>query len=52
MGADEVIDHSQSISDQLQQLHRPMVDYILNTSQIDQHWQAMCEAIKPQGRIW
>ena len=51
MGADEVIDHSQSISDQLQQLHRPMVDYILNTSQIDQHWQAMCEAIKPQGRI-
>ena len=51
MGADEVIDHSQSIPDQLQQLHRPMVDYILNTSQIDQHWQAMCEAIKPQGRI-
>ncbi len=28
-----------------------MVDYIFNTSQIDQHWQAMCEAIKPQGRI-
>jgi NADPH:quinone reductase-like Zn-dependent oxidoreductase len=28
-----------------------MVDYILNTSQTDQHWQAMCEAIKPQGRI-
>jgi zinc-binding alcohol dehydrogenase family protein len=51
MGADEVIDHSQSIPDQLQQLHRPMVDYILNTSQTDQHWQAMCEAIKPQGRI-
>jgi len=51
MGADEVIDHSQSIPDQLQQLHRPMVNYILNTSQIDQHWQAMCEAIKPQGRI-
>ena len=51
MGADEVIDHSQSIPDQLQQLHRPMVDYILNTSQINQHWQAMCEAIKPQGRI-
>ena len=49
MGADEVIDHTQSIPDQLQQLHWPMVDYILNTSQIDQHWQAMCEAIKPQG---
>ena len=51
MGADEVIDHTRSIPDQLEQLHRPMVDYILNTSQIDQYWQAMCEAIKPQGRI-
>jgi zinc-binding alcohol dehydrogenase family protein len=51
MGADEVMNHTQSIPDQLQQLHRPMVEYILNTSQTDQHWQAMCEAIKPQGRI-
>jgi zinc-binding alcohol dehydrogenase family protein len=51
MGADEVIDHTQSLPDQLEQLHRPMVEYIFNTSQTDQHWQAMCEAIKPQGRI-
>ncbi len=51
MGADEVIDHTRSIPDQLEQLHRPMVDYILNTSQTDQHWQTMCETIKPQGRI-
>ncbi len=51
MGADEVIDHSQSIPDQLEQLHRPMVEYILNTSQTDQHWNAMCKVIKPQGRI-
>ena len=28
-----------------------MVDYILNTSQTEQHWEAICEAIKPQGRI-
>ena len=51
MGADAVIDHTNSLPAQLQQLHWPMVDYILNTSQTDQHWQAMCEAIKPQGRI-
>lgn len=51
MGADEVIDHTQSIPDQLEHLHRPMVEYIFNTSQTDQHWQAMCEVIKPQGRI-
>ncbi len=51
MGADEVIDHTQSIPHQLEQLHRPMVEYIFNTSQTCQHWQVMCEAIKPQGRI-
>ena len=51
LGADDVIDHTYSIPEQLKQLHRPMVEYILNTSQTDQHWQAMCEAIKPQGRI-
>jgi zinc-binding alcohol dehydrogenase family protein len=51
MGADVVINHAHSIPVQLQQLGRPTVDYILNTSQTDQHWQAMCEAIKPQGRI-
>jgi zinc-binding alcohol dehydrogenase family protein len=51
MGADDVIDHTQSIPDQLEQLHRPMIEYILNTSQTDQYWQVMCEAIKPQGRI-
>jgi len=51
MGASEVIDHTQSIPDQLQQLHRPMVEYIFNTSQTNQHWQAMCEVIKPQGHI-
>jgi len=51
MGADAVIDHSHSIPEQLEQLHRPMVEYIFNTSQTNQHWQAMCQAIKPQGRI-
>jgi zinc-binding alcohol dehydrogenase family protein len=51
MGADAVIDHTNSLPDQLQQLHKPMVDYIFNTSNTDQHWPAMCEAIKPQGRI-
>jgi len=51
MGADAVIDHTKSIPNQLQQVQRPMVDYIFNTSSTDQHWQAMCEAIKPQGYI-
>lgn len=51
MGADEVIDHTKSIPDQLQQLNCPTVDYIFNASSTEQHWSAMCEVIKPQGRI-
>jgi NADPH2:quinone reductase len=51
MGADEVIDHTQSIPEQLQQRNFPTVNYIFNTSNTDQHWPAMCEVIKPQGGI-
>ncbi len=51
MGADEVIDHMKSIPDQLQRLNCSTVDYIFNTSSTEQHWPAMCEAIKPQGRL-
>ena len=51
IGADEVIDHSRSIPDQLQQLNAPMVDYIFNTSSTEQHWAAMAKTIKPQGCI-
>jgi NADPH:quinone reductase len=51
MGADEVIDHTKSIPDQLQRSDSPPVEYILNTSSTEQHWPAMCEVINPQGRI-
>ncbi|MCA9499853.1 MAG: zinc-binding alcohol dehydrogenase family protein [Nitrospira sp.] len=51
MGADAVIDHSQPMLPQLQRLGYPTVDYILNTSQTDQHWSDMAEAVKPQGHI-
>ncbi len=51
LGADAVIDHGQSMLDQLQNLGLPKVDYIVNASSMDQHWQAICEIIRPQGRI-
>ena len=51
MGADAVIDHSQPMTPQLQQLGYPAVDYILNASHTEQHWMGMAEAIKPQGRL-
>ena len=51
MGADLVIDHSRPMVPQLQQMGYPTVEYILNTSSTEQHWMAMAEAIKPQGRL-
>jgi zinc-binding alcohol dehydrogenase family protein len=51
MGADEVIDHTKSIPEQLQRVNHSTVDYIFNTSNIEQHWSTICEIIKPQGRI-
>ena len=51
MGAHAVIDHTQLMPPQLAALGFPTVDYILNTSSTEQHWQAMSEAIKPQGRL-
>ncbi len=51
MGADVTIDHTQSIPNQLQNISCPTVDYILNTSSMDQHWLAMCKVIKPQGYL-
>jgi len=51
MGADEVIDHTESIPDQLQCLNGSMVDYIFNNSSTEQHWAAMSKVIKPLGRI-
>lgn len=51
MGADEVIDHTKSLPDQLQQHTGSTVDYILNNASTYQYWSAMCEVIKPQGHI-
>lgn len=51
MGADKILDHTQSIPAQLQRVNCSMVDYIFNTSSTDEHWSAMSEAIHPQGRI-
>ena len=51
MGADEVIDHTKSIPDQLQRLNCSMVDYILNNASTEQHWAQMCKVIRPLGRI-
>ncbi|TSB47315.1 zinc-binding alcohol dehydrogenase family protein [Alkalicoccobacillus porphyridii] len=47
LGADNVINHHESLKEQLQE----EVDYILCLNSTEQHWQAMGEIIKPQGQI-
>ncbi|MDQ0207270.1 zinc-binding alcohol dehydrogenase family protein [Alkalicoccobacillus murimartini] len=47
MGADSVANHHESL---VNQLHGE-VDYILCLNNTDQHWDAMAEIIKPQGKI-
>ncbi len=50
-GADNVINHHQSLDDELKAINNSQVDYILCLNNTDQHWIGMSKAIKPQGKI-
>lgn len=51
LGADHTIDHHAPLKKQLQSLGFSDVDYIFCLNNTDQHWQAICDLIKPQGKI-
>ncbi|MFN9636381.1 MAG: zinc-binding alcohol dehydrogenase family protein [Synechococcaceae cyanobacterium] len=51
MGADSVVDHHRPLPPQLRELGLPVVDAIANFADLDAHWEAMAELIRPQGRI-
>lgn len=51
LGADLVIDHSKSFTDQLKASGINAVDYIFCLNNTDQHWASIADAIKPQGHI-
>lgn len=51
LGADIVIDHNQSFSNQLNAQGINAVDYIFCLNNTEQHWANMAEVIKPQGHI-
>jgi zinc-binding alcohol dehydrogenase family protein len=51
LGAEAVVDHSAPLPPQLKALGWPLVDAIANYSDLDGHWQAMAEMIRPQGLI-
>jgi zinc-binding alcohol dehydrogenase family protein len=51
LGADSVINHHLSLTQELATQHIKQVDYILCLNNTDQHWKAMVEIIEPQGGI-
>lgn len=51
MGAHHVVNHRESLSEQMAALGFKEVDYIANFSDTDAYWAVMAELIRPQGRI-
>ncbi len=50
-GADFVIDHHKSLSEQIKALGFENVDFILCLSSTEQHWDEMVACIAPEGKI-
>jgi len=51
MGADLVVNHRHNLAEEINKIGYPHVDYILCLNDTDGHWQAMNQAIAPQGTI-
>ncbi|MDA8527161.1 zinc-binding alcohol dehydrogenase family protein [Opitutaceae bacterium] len=51
LGADHVVNHRESIPNQLKAIDIPQVDYIANFNNTENYWDIMGEVIAPQGHI-
>ena len=51
LGADKILNHRNSLFEELKATGTDSVDAIYCTTQMERHWQAMAECIRPQGRI-
>ncbi|MEO0835542.1 MAG: zinc-binding alcohol dehydrogenase family protein [Cyanobacteria bacterium J06642_3] len=51
LGADIVVNHRHNLAKEIAQVGYQTVDYILCLNDTDGHWQAITQAIKPQGKI-
>lgn len=51
LGAHAVVDHSQPLAEQLRALDAPEVDHVASLTQTHQHFDALVEALRPQGRL-
>lgn len=50
-GADTILNHKNSLYEELKAAGTDSVDAIFCTTQMEMHWKAMAECIRPQGRI-
>lgn len=50
MGAHDVVDHSRDLAPQVKALGCA-VPFVFGTTGTDQHWDAICELLMPQGRV-
>ncbi len=51
LGADVILNHRNSLYEELKAADVDSVDTIFCTTQMERHWQAMAECIRPQGHI-
>ena len=51
LGSHHVVNHLESIPEQLQALGIDAIEYVLCLNSTDQHWAAMAEVVAPQGHI-
>ncbi|MBU0945452.1 MAG: zinc-binding alcohol dehydrogenase family protein [Proteobacteria bacterium] len=51
LGADTILNHRNSLSEELKAAGTTSIDAIFCTTQMEKHWQAMAECIRPQGHI-
>jgi zinc-binding alcohol dehydrogenase family protein len=51
LGADTILNHRNDLHEELKATGSDSVDAIFCTTQMERHWQAMAEGIRPQGRI-
>ena len=51
LGADTVLNHRNNLHEELQSAGTDSVDAIFCTTQMERHWKAMAECIRPQGHV-
>lgn len=51
LGADTILNHRNNLYEELKATRTDSVDAIFCTTQMERHWQAMAEGIRPQGRV-